>query len=497
MAAAIVPVFLAALVYYPITKAYFHVDDFVTLLSIVNDDFLRFLLRPFGGHNYLVRNLAFYGSYQVFGLRPELFLWTVLLTHLVNVWLLFRILRTLTASLTLACFGAALWGTCPIHVGTLGWYSVYGNVLAATVLLIVLDQLTGLARGGGDLSGRTAAVWYALLLLGTTCFGVGVGVALVFPFVLFLLLPGAWRRPGVRLAYLALPLVTVALYFGFRRLHGLLEPPLWWEEHIVEHASLARLGNAARMLPDLVSVSVGALLRGFLPPPRGRGGDSGWLATVCFALALAWLLRSGDAAMRRTVTALAILCVASYLIVAAGRVPLFPDAKLLVDQPRYHYVASIPIVLLMCLVLSHLAGVAWLRMLPRAALLLIALAVGVYVYARSDFRIDDHAAARRHLDDMLRGIAVEVQARPPGSIVYLENGTAPLALGGMPDAEQKWKWTFPGRAAAFLLVHQGEELDGRRVRFVERDSGALRWFSQWPDTPLARLLVGPDAVPAR
>jgi hypothetical protein len=488
-------VLLAAWVYYPITKAYFSVDDFVTLLSIVNDEFLRFVLRPFGGHNLLARNLVFYGSYQLFGLRAELFLWSVLLTHLLNVWLVFRVLRNLTASLTLACFGAALWGTCPIHTGTLGWYAAYGHALVATILLVVLDRLTGLARSGGELSGSTAGAWYALLLIGTTCFGVGVGVALVFPLVLFLLLPGAWRRPGVRLAYLALPLVTVALYFGFRRLHGLLEPPLWWEEYIVEHASPGRVLAAVRLLPNFVSVSVWALLGGFVFPWAG-GGRGALLATALFAIGVAWLLRSADSATRRTAIALVSLCAASYFVIAIGRVPLFPTATLLVDQPRYHYVASIPIVLLACLVLQHLGGVGWLRTMPHVPLLLVGLAAGVYGYARSDFRIDDHGSARRHLDDMVRGIAVEVAARPAGSIVYLENGKAPLELGGGFEADSKWKWLFPGRAAAFLLTHHGEKLDGRRVRFIERDPGVLRWFSQWPETPLARLLVGPDSTRA-
>ena len=156
-AAAIVPVALAAWVYFPITRSYFWADDFVCLASIRNDGFLDFVLRPFGGHNLLVRNLAFYVSYQLFGLEAGRYFWTVLLTHLLNVFLLFRILRNLTRSLTLACFGAALWGTSPVDYGALGWYAVYGQVLAATLLLVVLDQLTALAADGRLPTVRTAA----------------------------------------------------------------------------------------------------------------------------------------------------------------------------------------------------------------------------------------------------------------------------------------------------------------------------------------------------
>src|SRR5215475_3999882 len=117
--AALLPVLLTAWVYHPVTRTYFYADDFVCFLSILNDGFLRFVLRPFGGHNLLVRNLAFYGSYQLFGVQPEPYFWIVLLTHLLNVWLLFRVLENVTGSLALACFGATLWGTSPAQVGTL------------------------------------------------------------------------------------------------------------------------------------------------------------------------------------------------------------------------------------------------------------------------------------------------------------------------------------------------------------------------------------------
>ena len=72
------------------------------MASIVNDGFLRFVLRPWAGHNYLARNLVFYTSWHVFGLHAAPYFLIVLLTHLVNVWLLFRVIRTLTSSAMLA-----------------------------------------------------------------------------------------------------------------------------------------------------------------------------------------------------------------------------------------------------------------------------------------------------------------------------------------------------------------------------------------------------------
>src|SRR5262249_60116961 len=114
-------------------------------------------------------------------MQPEPYFWIVLLTHLLNVWLLFRVLRNVTGSLALGCFGATLWGTSPAQVGTLSWYSVYGQVLVATVLLVVLGGVTARARTGAAPSRRGAALWYALLLPGTTSFRAGVGVRVWVP----------------------------------------------------------------------------------------------------------------------------------------------------------------------------------------------------------------------------------------------------------------------------------------------------------------------------
>jgi hypothetical protein len=140
------PVALTAWVYWPLTGSWFWADDFVNMASIANDGFFRFVLRPFGGHNLLVRNTIFYTWWQLFGLHAAPYFWTVLLTHLLNVWLMFRLLRILTSSATLACLGATLWGASPIAVGTLGWYSVFGQVVVGTMFLVVLRRLAELSR---------------------------------------------------------------------------------------------------------------------------------------------------------------------------------------------------------------------------------------------------------------------------------------------------------------------------------------------------------------
>jgi hypothetical protein len=49
-----------------------------------------------------------------------------------------------------------------------------------------------------------------------------------------------------------------------------------------------------------------------------------------------------------------------------------------VAQARYHYVAAIPLVVLICLALQEIGGIGPLRRLPRGALAVTVLALGVW-----------------------------------------------------------------------------------------------------------------------
>ena len=96
---------------------------------------------------------------------------------------------------------------------------------------------------------------------------------------------------------------------------------------------------------------------------------------------------------------------------------------------------------------------------------------------------------------MLHGVDVEVESHPSGSTTFLENGKPSAALLG--PVMVTAALDFPGRAAAFVLTHDTDELAGRRLRFIERDPTVVEWYAKFPQTPLARLLVPPDAVPGR
>jgi hypothetical protein len=485
----LVPLVLTAWVYHPITGVFFFADDFYHLAHITNESLLVWLLAPFGGHNRVLQNLAFLASWELFGFHSEPWYWTVLLTHLLNVWLLFGVLSALTASVLLACFGATLWGICPLDAGTIGWYAVYGQVMVATILLVVLDRLARLAATGARLPPRTACLWYVLLLLGTTCFGTGIGVALVFPVILFLLLPSAWRQPGVRIAYLALPAVTLAGYFGLRTLSEWIQP-LTFSENMHLIAARDGLREIPLMLLPLIGFAVGGAGLGHAFDPARFVDARTWGMIAVLVLGLGLAAWRGDWKTRRTMIAMAVLAVGVYGIVAAGRAHIyivfhFPLAKA-AAEPRYHYLGTIPIVILICQVLQQVGRIGWLAALPRGVLLAVGLALQVGAYLLSSFHIEQHAATRTYVTQTFREMQDAVLASPAGTTVYIENGETQPVIGPM------LKMFLPGRAGLFLFLSPDDLLEGRHVRFVEPNPDIREYWDGRSGSRLATLLVAPS-----
>jgi hypothetical protein len=487
----LVPLALTAWVYYPITRVFFFADEFMHLARIATAPFL-FVLAPFAGHNYHVRNLVFVGLWHLFGLDPAPWYWTVLFTHLVNVWLLFRVVVALTADPILACLGATIWGICPLDVGAVGFYAVYGQVMASTIMLIVLDGLARRSAAAEPLPASVAAGWYVLLLAGTTCFGTGIGVALVFPLVLFLLLPATWVQRNVRRAYKALPAVTLIVYFAVKRLYGLFEPLPFSE---LFHESLAASGLLAAppMVMHLLGFAVSGVMLGYYS--SGIYPDMLHLVSIAgFALGLGLLAWRGNRRARRAALAMVVLAVGTYAVIGIARVKVYKglSAAQAAAWLRYHYQGTIPIAVLLCLILDQIAQTVRMSVRVRGLFVAVVLVVAMTGYLRSNFRIDERPATRAYFKRTAQEVARAAAAAPPGTTVYLENGRATPDVVGI-----FLEIVFPGRAGVFFLQSpKTDVVDGHRIRFIERDPKVLEYWAARPNEPLGKLLVSPRDVPA-
>lgn len=453
--ALIVPLLATFAVWLPLRGNYFNGDDFVHFYDFVTRPLSSLLGQVWGGHLLVLYNVAFWTMFQLFGTDPRGYAWTVILTHLLNTFLVYQVIRP--HGLVLAGFGALLWGTCPVLVGALGWYSVYGQVLLTTLVLSVLWSLERVRRSGAPLSPATAMVWVVVLAAGATSFGTGLGVAAAFPVAVALALPVS-QLP--RRSLLVLAVGAIATLVGYE-LAVAYSPD-------ISPATRVLLADS-RQMPGLVALSVHLLGFGasaLLFDPLGaheRFPDWTQMATVAVvAILLLAAGASSDTAGRRRLAALCVLVAAAYGAIAGGRSAIYAAASIpfatVAKATRYHYLPLALLVLLMCASLAEIerrhrvAG----RIVSGAAILW--MVVRLVVLAVSPFTIELGDQRRADVAEVFRTIEAQAERTPPGDAVLIQNRPFGVSVY-FPDS-------LPGWAGVFVVFSPENSVDGRPVRFA-------------------------------
>lgn len=482
------PLALSAWAYWPITANYFHADDFQYLYLLADGRLGELLVTPHGGHLLVARNALFALTHALFGLDPRGYFWIALLTHLLNVGLLFAVVRAATGRRWLACGAAALWGVSPLNAEALGWYSVYGQVVLATVVLAVLWRLTVAAASGGALSRRAALGCYLALLAGATCFGTGIGVAMALGAGGGLFLPGAAHRSTRRL-FATLLAVVPALYVLVHLLYRAVAGQAHGSMSYAGAALSSPLGVIYMSLHMLAFGAAGTLV-GPWPPLLASGVALPAVAGLC-AVGLAVALWAAAPAARRLILGCLLLAVAAYGIIAAGRASAVQGRPWLVPQIaeslRYHYAPPLFLVIAGAAALAALAARA--GPLPNGlgaaagTAALAALAAGLYRWPPS---IDHYDAERGQVASFLTTLQRRAAAAPPGEPIVLLNGPMHPVNDFTP------MWVFPGRAGLFITYVPENVVDGHPVRFLTRQPGLFAAARRRPASRLAALLVMED-----
>jgi hypothetical protein len=454
------PVILAAAAYWWILGIWFDSDDFIHLYDLANLGPLGFAFKGQGGHAYVVRNTVFWLTHALFDLHAEGFMATVLLTHLLNVFLCYRVGRGLSGDPYAASAAAALWAVAPSAAGTLGWYSVFGQVLATTVLLVILLSVSRRAADARPVTTQAVLGWLILSWIGGFCFGTGLGVALVMPAVIALFVPAALERAATRGVLIMSPMVVVALYVGY------LVVGARWETSATDVLPL--YVKITQNWPDALELFLHLMLRGpadLLVGPFVRVQPS-LLTGGVVVLALVVLVARLPGRQRRQAAALCLTTCAAYGMIAVGRGLLLTAVM---DAQRYHYQALAPLALLLAVVVAACAAEhgspAWRRALVLAWMLL--LAIGVAYRGRPAPRDDE--AKQRELNDIRTAIETAMRATPDGAAVYIQNRPYQGAglLVGFPQF-------FPGWAAVYCILNAENSVEGRVVRFVEERPAVRR-----------------------
>lgn len=489
---------LSAWVQHPVLGEYFKGDDFLHLYQIANHGPLAFLVTPHGGHPLVASNLAFALCHAAFGLHSAGYQWVLLLTHLLNVALLYGLIAHLNGSRALALFGSALWGMSPAAYGSIHWFSVYGNVLAAAGALWVLFDATRPSLRASAVPRRRRALWYAVLLGVGTTFGTGLAVAMLFGPLLYALRPQDPDRRGLLRGFatlaLVLPLAYAAQQLAFPAPSGV--PGVLGQ--------LSRVGTIASMLVHLLGYGLATLLGGPLlagsdgtlafGPWRGEPSEvavrlSAPLLSVAGVALCAWLPRATPRE-RWQVFGFALVAASSYAVVAVGRAFLVSEVlsfAWFVSTPRYHYLGPLAMSAALCVPLRAAARSRRGRARPLAALLATALIAASPLYAAAVAALDSSASDEARALHLAFVRQVEQAARPGTGPLYFENARIE-GLRDMLVSDQD----FPGSAALFVLSFPSNEVDGRRVFFVEADPAVVSAARTRPGSRIAELIVPLD-----
>jgi hypothetical protein len=497
---AAVAVLAAAVAQLPALDHFFRTDDFLHFFEIVDHGFARFALNIHGGHLLFTSNSVFYFWHALFGLTPAPYNALAFATHLVNVFLLFRVVEISADRSDLALAAALAWGTSGVNLGSVGWFSVYGHVLVATWTLWILYDVARIGQGRKRLSRTTLIRWYVLLLASATSFGTGIPIAMTFGAVVVLLLPDGPDRRRAAIALGSLVVVIPCVYLAFQ-----LANAEYASSSISDSPVRFMLGQLRRvsgwisilsMLSGLVAYGTTSLLAGpvltsglegvvFGPLAGAAPGSVLLAAFVLASAALAAVLavaRRAPPALRRRLLAYAILVVACYAMIAIGR-SIFHRVEFAVAA-RYHYVAPAIVALLLA------SAAAEVRVRRRNAAIAATAAWLVAIVALAPFanrRLADVITPPDGLEAYTEAVAeIEdaIRSRPAGSVVRVENHPFPVGFGN----EQN----FPGWAALFVIRYSQNEVDGRTVRFVERDAERLAFARRTGGARINELLVGPD-----
>lgn len=482
----LVAVVASGIVCFPVTRAYFFSDDFLGFLTIVDRGGWLFVIQQFGGHLLLVRNATIWLVFALWGLHSEPSGWLVWLTHLVNVALVFRIVRVSTGNAWLGSLGAALWGTASIHSETIGWFSNYGQVQAATMLLVFLERVLSCSPST-PISPARAVFWAALLWIGAACIGAGIGVAMASPAVILLLIPGAHRRRALRNAFAILPVAVMVSYYGFRWLYRQFEPPTFFDIVFI-----APPNQIADMLVNLAGVGVSALLHPFCFPKDATPIRLDAWAIWVFAVPVLAGFACGDWAARRRQLAYTVLAASAYGIIALGRASSYAQWHVSMSDaahpPRYHYLPMLPLTLLFFDALAAVCRKARQPVALPALALAAWAALAVLSYVRGVWKLDERAAARTATNATLAELDRVIDAARPGETVYIPLTPEPYVPWGVLNYE-----LAPGTAAVFAVTHRRDKVRGRWVRFVapkeKRDA-----FSNPKHRRFSRLIVPYAAV---
>jgi hypothetical protein len=340
-------------------------------------------------------------------------------------------------------------------------------------LLAFLGHLARLATRRGHLGWAAAVAWSTVLLAASACFGIGIGVALVAPFLAFLILPPGRDRRRACTVLAVLWVAVPSAYFADLSLYG--TPDATWPLRLV-------LGNFRVLLAVVGKTLTAGAVFTLAPWAPGNVGQP-WGMIVATAYAVAPTLCAAIARDRswRWAVALVVTAASSYAVVVMGKMPvlvIWNGADAAVAQTsRYQYLATA------CLLAAFCIGLARARARVAGAwpwLALAALASSLLGWRSREWHIDLHENVRRETARALAEIHAAIVDSPDARPVFIRNRLVLVAEPQPPFSFFPPMTAFPGLAGLFVVTHPRNVVDRHRVFFVEHDPQVIASMRERP-----------------
>ena len=401
-------------------------------------------------------------------LNPHVFHTANLVLHLLNVWLVFVILRRIVKHDWAACGGALLFAIHPVQVESVAWVSELRGLLSNLFGLLALWQYLcyGQASQQASLTARVRR-HYALALTAFALALLSKPSAVTLPLMAFVLDWGVVRRPWRQAAtallgwaLLALPIVWLTR--GAQPVSANLLLPLWQRPFVAGDALAFYLSKL--LVPTRLAIDYGRTPGVVL---HHWGAGLTWLVP-CAVGGLAWRRRASAPLL---LPALGLFVAA--LLPVLGFVPfLFQKFSTVAD--RYLYLALLGPALVLAGALAHWKD----RALPISYAAVAAVWLGLTV------------AQVRVWDDSRTLFEHALAVNPRSAMIQYDLANA-LQLDGQNAAAiahyQESLRLAPGFASAHCNIAQALADAGRREDAIAQLREALRLK---PDLAIAHLSLG-------
>ena len=232
-------------------RVYFLWDDIEFLMLYRNPSFLEFFLP----HEYQVHpffSFMYWLQIQLFGINPSAFLIISAIFHILNIWLVYHLMKKITKSDFLSLLAAILVSFNKSYFTIIYWPSMFSTVILTTLLLLCSHLFMDIWK---RFNSRKTILLFITLVVASLTQGFGVGAGFLFAIAIFIF----WKQSEKK--YTLITAMSLAAILPLLIILPVVTPEMK-QDHIITF-SLSRIFNFFYFIS--VGVSQAIVSRFFLP----------------------------------------------------------------------------------------------------------------------------------------------------------------------------------------------------------------------------------------